>query len=173
MAKKSREKTNRWFSLKTIFAVTMVSSVPKEDSVPITKFSASASESLMKKSGVAGMSELINRTLPHIHRSSFGPANQNRMTSEPQPITASHNLISFSSPASPNPHAHTLTPPLSSPYFGRRVRFWLGGFAGNAGNKITSPVQSHSGFVVEKNEKRLSTQTDGALHIKWEKVNLV
>lgn len=87
----------------------MVSSVPKEDSVPITKFSASVSESLMKKSGVAGMSELINRTLPHIHRSSFGPANQNRMTSEPQPITASHNLISFSSPTSPKPHTHTHT----------------------------------------------------------------
>lgn len=35
--------------------------------------------------------------------------------------------------------------------------------------KITSAVQSHSGFIVEKNEKRLSRQTDRALHIKWEK----
>lgn len=39
----------------------------------------------------------------------------------------------------------------------------------NTVKKITSAVQSHSGFIVEKNEKRLSRQTDRALHIKWEK----
>jgi hypothetical protein len=36
----------------------------------------------------------------------------------------------------------------------------------NTVKKITSAVQSHSGFIVERNEKRLSRQTE---HIKCEK----